>query len=175
MLLSSTHRIDMEPENLEIFGYLHPSGKQVFADPLVITRRLTRMLGQDVKAAIAATKSEEDTQAEMAFAKLARAVCTAFDLGQPFDQMTGLGVREAVWVPVLNEYTAWLEKKNLRHASTPTSQPSTASKPCGCHTPNDLPSGSTYQGNYSGRLTPQDEATRRQLLAKVSGATGPTP
>lgn len=111
----------------DIYRYQKPGGgPPVFADPLVLSRRLSKLLGGDVAGVVAQTHSDEDGLAEAAYAKLGRAVCTAFDLGEPFDGKTGRGVREKDWVAVLNAFTEWQERFARAPGSTPTCVPATA-------------------------------------------------
>ena len=130
-------------EEREIFVYEWPVGTPHAADPMVINRRMTRLLGGDVNAALAACKNSEDALAELAYDKLRRAVCTAFNLGEPFNPDTGMGVLEKEWIQVLDQYTLWLEKKKPSTVKTPILPQSSEPKSCPCLMNKESPSGTT--------------------------------
>src|SRR6266446_6265033 len=106
----------------EIFEFQDGDGKKRLADPLAVHRRLSLMLGGEVQKALDQTKSDIPEVAFPAFARLGQATCIAFDLGFPLTA-DKLGVTEATWLRVLNEWTDWLEKKNPISASSPMSPP----------------------------------------------------
>lgn len=123
------------------------AGRVRHADPLVLHRRLTRLLGGDYEGVLKNCHSPEDSLAELAYAKLARAVCTAFDLGEPFDPATGQGLLTEDWLPVFNAFVEWSEKNVPGPASTPTSPPPTATGCSGSPTGPATACGSTSPGS----------------------------
>lgn len=109
-----------------IFRYKLPDGTPRAADPLHLRRRLSRLLGGDTAGVVKAFNSDDDATAEQAYHRLAHAVCVAFDLGAlPLDPATGIGLVQAQWLPIWNDFQRAIANFAPPPATLPTSAPAT--------------------------------------------------
>jgi hypothetical protein len=135
--------------NQRIFTYTR-NGIALHADPVAVHRAFTRALGGDPEPTLKAACAEGDSPADRlrrldAEEKLAAAARTAFDL-PAFDPATGQGCMEDECLDVLWDWLAWLQKKSVTTAPTPTSPPSTAPASSTCPKSSVSACGSTSRG-----------------------------
>lgn len=108
-----------EQERL-IFGpFDRGDGHQVYADPIRVRRRLTRLLDGDPRRALAACRGPDPGLALEAEERVFAAAIQAFDL-VPFDPATGQGLREDGIVAVLNAFLSWEEAQRDFFGTSPT-------------------------------------------------------
>jgi hypothetical protein len=109
-----------------IFAY-HNGRQQVHGDPLRIERVLTAILDGNVNRALQQARDAGDPKRTFeAMDRLLGAVRNAFDLHR-LDPATGQGATETDCCRILSEFVEWMEKKDWRAESLPTSVPSTGS------------------------------------------------
>lgn len=108
----------------KVFPYFDGRGN-VFGDPLRIWRRLNHMLEGDPNKFLAAAKDPSPEAAFEAKERVLEATRYAFEM--PFDSKTGEGATEADCEAALNAFEAFLGKKKVSAATTPTSSPLTDS------------------------------------------------
>jgi hypothetical protein len=108
-----------DAERQSVFSYSW-RGKSVFVDPLLMLRNLDLLAGGSLNDLLRKVNSPEYGIAEPATMRLAYAVCVAFKLGQPFNPETGQGIQYGEWIPVLNEFTDWLDAKKKQVPNSPT-------------------------------------------------------
>ncbi len=113
----------------DIFPYRDAQGKQLWADPLAVERRLRTLLQADPRHVFADLLSDDPGRALPAGGRLAMAACHAFELGPPLDPETGEGVTEAVWIGCLREWVGWMEKNVFGGSSLPTASTPSPSIP----------------------------------------------
>ncbi len=94
----------------DIFPYTNAAGKELWADPLEIDRRLKVCCGKDPAALRDESCCDEPLKALAAGKRLAWAACQAFGLGEPWDPEAAAGVLEAVWRACLEAFLEWREK-----------------------------------------------------------------
>lgn len=107
---------------MEIFPWVTPEGKQVYADPLRVERRLTAACDGDVKHVLQLAQSENPMQAEQYTVAWLRAIAFAFGL-RPFDEATGQGAGDEFLMSLYESYLDWKGKKKVTSGSTPSSPP----------------------------------------------------
>jgi hypothetical protein len=111
-----------------IFSY-KSQGRDLKGDPIALLNRFIRFLGGDEKMAetMEAAHSGPPEEGCAALVQLQKATCFAFDLGQPWDPLTGQGVQEDEWFPVYCDFFEWLKKNETISATTQTSSEPSAS------------------------------------------------
>lgn len=114
-----------ENERLIYGPFDRGDGIHVFADPVRVKRRLTKLLdGQPGKVI---RRSRDETAPELALEaeeRVIAATARAFDL-IPFDPETGGGVRDDQAIALLNDFLSWLDQKKTSAATSPTWPPPT--------------------------------------------------
>ena len=128
-----------EPNENQRAIYSYSDGKKkVFADPLFLRAQLKmlalQLAGKDISKIIdTANKTDlkgaseiELSEAYGALMALAEISTQAFGL-VPFNPDTGEGATKAHAIGVVNHFYLWLQKKNQRPVSRPTSTPHSAS------------------------------------------------
>lgn len=116
-----------DADKLSVFSFTW-NGAKIFVDPLLTLRNLDIAAGGSLNDLLRKVNSPEIGIADPATARLAYAVCATFKLGHPFNSETGEGVQYGQWIPVLNEFTDWLDVKKKRGTdSQPISQDSRTS------------------------------------------------
>jgi hypothetical protein len=88
----------------KVFLYQDGEGKQRHGDPTALLRRLHLYCNGDYNELLAQSESEKPETALPASQRLAKAVCQAFHLGEPWDDETGEGVLEDHWRGVLGRF-----------------------------------------------------------------------
>ncbi len=104
--------------------YYFNGEKPVFGDPLTLYRRLLARLGSDPNALIEQVNHEAVEVSAPATETFLIAVRAAFDM-VPFDAVTGKGSRDEDAFAAFNQFSDFIEKKNLSAATSPTSSPPT--------------------------------------------------
>lgn len=99
----------------------------LYGDPLALQRRLTMACKCDPNELWEQTQEGVPLdQRWLAQEKMCKAVREAFGM-VPFDPLTGTGARDEHCLAAWNEFWSWMGEKKNQPASSPTSQPSTAS------------------------------------------------
>ncbi len=105
----------------QIFQYELPNGEKRYADPIAVQYELDLCCGGSLYDVTTRALSNVDPDdAVLAARNLAYAACKAFHLGKPFDPLTGEGVLHSQWMTVLNAFTEWREKNELKAVGSET-------------------------------------------------------
>jgi len=118
----------------DIFQYEGPAGETRYGDPVAIYRKLSALLKGRIDEILENSTSADPALSLHANELLGKAVCVAFDLGDPFDERLGSGITEKVWDAALTRFLDFLdtEKKN---SETPPTSPAPSPDTCNSSTP----------------------------------------
>lgn len=114
-------------DNAMVYEYKDSDGKTRKGDPVELLRRLNTYCNGDYNELVAQSKSELPEIAIPAADRLSKAVCLAFRLAPPWDDVKGEGTLEAVWTDLVNDFIDVIEKKEPPAVASPTSPPPTES------------------------------------------------
>jgi hypothetical protein len=108
-----------------IYEYADGAGQVRKGDPIELLRRLNSYCNGDYNELLAQAQSELPEISIPAGDRLSKAVCLAFRLAPPWDDVKGEGTLEAVWTDIVNNLIDHVEKKEPPAVASPISSPPT--------------------------------------------------
>jgi len=108
----------------KVFKY-HDGEKDVWADPLAMSRKLRALMGGNPEKIVTQYNSDVQMDSDNAAEVFFPAIAEAFQVKR-FDRLTGDGFTDEDLLKTWEMFQAWLEAKKKRDANLPTSVMPTA-------------------------------------------------